>query len=433
MGCLRDTSRTMILGASSIASAGRFERLVPGLLPSERLREHLAGVGFVLLFPGYLIYHYGISAAWWGPVLGGMFAAVTVLVATFAVVASVLPGAAQERLNSLHAVFLVGLAHMLAWSVGHLPFVSRGEVASQITTEALATVIIWVAVIFVGAHFPCRQKSIARISFFGLALIVLCFAHAFYDRGFPLGPFLAFVSPEDGEYSTYQGIGRSLVAVGVVAAIAREPYTVRAMIILIGTALLLLTLGSRAHFFVLCLVLVLQMILLIGYRGTRWLGVFGLVVTAVIATASVNLFLETRAAEILDLASSASWDERSKANVRALAIISERPWLGAFGYHVWDEAGYAHNVLSAWTQYGLIGFVLFLTTMLVASVISAVGYLNRRGSDAAWLLALHVNFISIVLAVASEPIMASVFPPLAWGFTLRAMRLSRMTNQLARA
>jgi hypothetical protein len=33
--------------------------------------------------------------------------------------------------------------------------------------------------------------------------------------------------------------------------------------------------------------------------------------------------------------------------------------------------------------------------------------------------------VAILLAVVSEPIMSSVFPALAWGFTIRAQRINR--------
>jgi hypothetical protein len=217
-----------------------------------------------------------------------------------------------------------------------------------------------------------------------------------------------------------------LLTVGIVAALVHRPYTVRAMLVLFVTALLMLALGSRAHLVVLCLVVVIHMVLLTSRRESRWLGIAGVLITAAVVAGTISIFLETRAAEILDLASSASWQERNLATFRALEIIGERPWMGNFGYHFSDDAGYAHNLLSAWTQYGLAGFVFFVLMMFVAFLLSLAGYFGRRGNEAAWLLALYFNFIAVVLAVAFEPIMSSVFPALAWGFTLRAIRLEHL-------
>ena len=123
-------------------------------------------------------------------------------------------------------------------------------------------------------------------------------------------------------------------------------------------------------------------------------------------------------------------EERGHANDQALAIIAEHPLAGSFGYHAWDSAGYAHNALSAWTQYGLVGFALFSITMAAATAIALAGIAKTRGREPAWHLALQFNVIAIVLAIASEPIMSSVFPALAWGFTIRALR-NRRDSRLA--
>jgi hypothetical protein len=189
--------------------------------------------------------------------------------------------------------------------------------------------------------------------------------------------------------------------------------------------LLMLSLGSRAHFFALAVSVLVHLAVLVAIRRTRLIGIVGLLVTAAAFAAGAGLFLETRAAEIIDLASSASWEERSVAMSRALEVIAENPLVGLYGYHLWDSAGYAHNVLSAWTQYGLFGFVAIIATFACALFIALAGFLFSRGREPAWHLALHVNLVAIMLAIASEPIMSSVFPALAWGLTLRAERVQR--------
>lgn len=416
----------MILGASSRPATAHSGIRLPGAVSAP-----LASAGFVLLFPVFVVYHYGLSAGWWPALLGGLFAAATVLVAAFAIASVWLLAARREDLNLVHLLFAVTIIHMTVWSFGQLPFVTHENLLGAIAIESFATIAIWIAVLFVGSQFPRDDRSVRRLAWWSLAPIVACFVHAFIAGGFPAGVFLAFANADEGGHSTYQGIGRSLLAAGSIAAFGWRPYTLRALLVLVGTALLMLALGSRAHFFVLCVMVLLQLLLLTVRRDSRWLGLSGLLFTALVAAASVGLFLETRAAEVLDLASSSSWEERTIANARAWSVIETHPWSGSFGYHAWDPAGYAHNLLSAWTQYGLPGFVLFLTTLFVVTLISILGVLRGQGDEAAWLLALHLNIVAAVLAIASEPMMSSVFPPLAWGFTLRALR-TVPTKQLSR-
>ena len=387
--------------------------------------EGVAGAAFVLMFPVFMAYQYGISAGWWGAFLGGLFGASAMLVAALASVFAVTVVMRNAPVHALHVLFLLLLVHMSVWSLAHLPLIDRSEWTSPVMTESFATLTIWVALFFVGARFPSRPPGLRWVSSLSWLLVLLCFAHAFYAGGFPAGPFLAFANAEEGGHSTYQGIGRSLLAVGAIAALAWRPDSLVAVGSLVAAAVLMLTLGSRAHFFVLCLLIVLHVSLLLVRRQTFLRGAFSLAVLLAVAATSLNLFLETRAAEIVELAESASWTERGQANERALAVIAERPLAGAFGYHSWDEAGYAHNLLSAWTQYGLLGFLGCVLLMLSATLLAIAGYRRGDGQRAAWLVAMYLNVVCIVLAVASEPIMSSAFPALAWGFTARAMRLER--------
>lgn len=393
--------------------------------------RQLAGAGFVLLFPGFLLYHYGVSAGWWGTLLGGLFGAGSTLVALASIASLHRRPGAEQRLTTVHLMFLGCIAYMVTWSLSQWPGIGSDALMQPIMVEAFATVVIWVALLFVGSQFPTDTRTVTRINAVGVGIVLLGFGHAFYVGGFPAGPFLAFVSADDVGSATYQGIGRSLLAIAIVAALAVQPFSAGALVTLLGAATLMLSLGSRSHFFVLGLSVGIHLLVLVAGRATRKIGIAGLVLAGVIIAAGSSFFLETRAAEVVDLATSASWQERSVANERALQIIAESPLVGSFGYHAWDSAGYAHNALSAWTQYGIGGFALYAFTMTVAAIVALVGFARTRGTDPAWHLALHFNLISIVLAIASEPIMSSVFPALAWGFTIRALRSHRRSRPAA--
>jgi hypothetical protein len=391
-----------------------------------------AQAGFLLLFPGFLAYHYGVSAGWFGAALGGLFGGGAALVALAASSVLLGRGALRALLDPLHLLVFGTLTYMVAWPLMGWPTIRHGALVAPITVEAVSTVVIWIAMLFIGARLPHDPHALQRLSAVGVAITLLCFGHAFYYGGFPTGPFLAFANAEEGGHSTYQGIGRSLLAIGLVAALGTRPGSAASVWILLGTVLLMLALGSRAHFFVLGISLSLHLLVLTAARHTRALGVAGVVATAVAAVAGGSVFLETRASEIIDLASSASWEGRSEATARAVEVIAEYPLAGLYGYHAWDNAGYAHNLLSAWTQYGLVGFFAIAATTACALAIAVSGFIATRARDPAWHIALHFNVVSMVLAIASEPVMSSVFPALAWGFILRAKRGCRAASAALR-
>lgn len=385
----------------------------------------LASAGFLLLFPGFLAYHYGISAGWWGAALGGLFGGGAALVALSACSALRKRGGRRQPLGVLHLMVLGTLVYMVAWSLVGWLGIQNSSLAGPIMAEATATLLIWIAMLFIGACLTTSPAALLRLSVVSIALAMLCFGHAFYTGGFPAGPFLAFGSAEESGQATYQGVGRSLLSIGLVAAFSGRPGSAASLLVLLGVGLMMLSLGSRAHLFVLGVSVLVHLAVLVAIRRTRVIGLAGLLVTAVALAAVANVFLETRAAEILDLASSASWQERGVAGSRALEVIAEHPLAGLYGYHFWDSAGYAHNVLSAWTQYGLFGFVSFVATSACAMYIAFAALLVSRGREPAWHLAFHFNLVAVVLAIASEPVMSSVFPALAWGLTLRAQRAYR--------
>lgn len=386
---------------------------------------NLASAGFLLLFPGFLLYHYGISVGWWGAVFGGLFGGGAALVGLLACSAFQKHGGIRQSLSFLKRMALGTLVYMVGWSLFSSLGILNSPLAAPIMVEAIATVVIWIAMLFIGSYLTTSPAALMRLSVVGIAVAILCFGHAFYTGGFPSGPYLAFTGTEEGGQVTYQGIGRSLLAICLIAAFANRHGYAASLLILLGGGFLMLSLGSRAHLFVVGVSVLIHLIVLLAIRRTRVIGLIGLLLTAGVLGAVASVFLETRAAEILDLASSASWQDRVTANSRALEVIAGHPLAGKFGYYFWDSAGYAHNILSAWTQYGLLGFVAFIATSACALFIAFKGLLVSRGREPAWHLAFHFNLVAIVLAIASEPIMSSVFPPLAWGLTLRAQHVHR--------
>jgi hypothetical protein len=382
-------------------------------------------LGFFLIFPGFLFYHYGISSGWWGSLVSGFFG-INIAIIVFLSFLVLLRRELFAFPKGIFSLLVFGLfVYMIVWSfVGWLGIESI-QLATEAVIESIVTLMIWIAVLFIGVNFPTGKMELVRFSNICVVITLLCFVHAFYDKGFPLGPYIAFGAYEDGEGVTYQGIGRSLLTIGLVAAFATKPNTVSSLGILFVTLILLLTLGSRAHFFAVVLSIAFHLGVLTAVRRTRSIGITGIFVVIILITFGINVFLETRASEIINVDSSTSWLSRVDATADAMQIISNYPIAGDFGYHLVQGITYAHNALSAWTQYGLIGFIAFSVTMLYSLYIGFAGLVNSGGKEPAWHLALIFSMIAILLAVVSEPIMSSVFPALAWGFTIRAQRINR--------
>ena len=79
-------------------------------------------------------------------------------------------------------------------------------------------------------------------------------------------------------------------------------------------------------------------------------------------------------------------------------IIKGTPLLGEFGHYFYAGGGYPHNILYAWSNWGIIGFLLSLS-LLISAIIKSLTYLisnNQRNSRIVSLLQYqHVLHFSL--------------------------------------
>jgi len=395
-------------------------------LPSRGgvILQGIVKLGALILFPGYVIYHYSLIVGWIPAFAGGLFGVSALALSSVGVVyllANWLPTRyAAPQLERFFSAFILYL--LVCTAIGAVSMAGRPYMSEAIA-QSLATLVIWLAVYLVGA---CLRLHVGRTGLIlaGFALgVIVCFAHAVAVNASFVGPFIAFSAGglEDNDVSTYQGIGRSLVVTALLIA-AVLPRLTSQLAVFVLAVIMLLSLGSRAHLFVMMLVLLFQ-VAFFGFRGRNWpIGVLAVIVVVGVGYAMASIFFETRASEIFDLAQSTSWQARQAATWDAIRVIEASPLFGDLGYHFRDASTYAHNALSVWAAYGVVAFVWFFALMIYSLSISAYRAVLCRRSSPLWVLALQFNFVALVLALASESIFTSVFPAMAWGVTAQALR-----------
>jgi hypothetical protein len=88
---------------------------------------------------------------------------------------------------------------------------------------------------------------------------------------------------------------------------------------------------------------------------------------------------------------------------------------------------YAHNALSAWVSFGLLGFIAYVG-VTVAALFKAAAALLRRHPDPLWKFAFYVNMSSTVLIVAAKPVFWPMVA-LGWGLTVNAEAKDRAARK----
>jgi len=386
----------------------------------------------MVLFPGFAVYHYAVSAGWMPAFLGGLFGLTSVAIAPISLVCLTVAlhgrGGGEFTLERLFA-FLT--AYLFLWTaIEGLTVANRGY-AGDAVKESLVTLCIWIAVFFVGfrIHLASQLRYLGMMISFAMLAGVLLFAIASHES--ILGPFLAFQAGDDSSdhsdgVATYQAVGRSILVTAIVCASLHERLWKQTVVLFLA-ALGLLLLGSRAHLFGCVAAIVALTCVSVVKRRDRSQAMLLLVAMFVAAYALSDLFMGSRASEVLDLGASTSWQSRLDLQSRALEVLRESPFLGEFGYHhrAGPLAGYAHNILSAWAEFGVMAFCLYAGMILYALFVSARSVLTPHRCTPLWLIAFQLNLVAALLALTSEPIYSSVFPALGWGFTANAVRHDR--------
>jgi O-antigen ligase len=191
--------------------------------------------------------------------------------------------------------------------------------------------------------------------------------------------------------------------------------------IIIGGVVILYILGARSEL-VSFLVLAIVLVVLFTLKDIRYFLYFiigGLLFF--LALAVIGIEIQSRQTELINLASSRSWQVRMYLQDIAIKLIIQSPILGVFGGHVLEGGStstYSHNVLSAWVNYGVVGFLLYILLTTIAIVVSVYYFLNRKYNDD-WLLSFCINFVSLVLMTGAKSVFWTL-PALGWGLYVRA-------------
>ncbi len=390
------------------------------------LLDAIAQSGFLVLFPGFVIYHYAVGASWIPPFAGGLFGAASALLVVFAL--AHLAGQLLKRPQvGLEWAFIAFGVYLFCWTcVAGIAIAGRPYAAGAVM-ESLATLSVWFAVYYCASRLRMRSEFLSRPLLASGLLILALLLHAVWRHQSLIGPFLAFQGEEiAGQVATtYQGIGRSILVLAIVLSCTRRGLW-HQLIVLAVAIVALLAVGSRAHF-VVAILLALILAAAGGLRRRNPIPALALLALLLVAGyAAAGLVLETRIGEIASLGESLSWQARLAAQREALSVISSSPFLGSFGYHLGrSSAGYSHNVLSAWAQFGGLAFLVYAGLIVYALAASARRVLFDANCTPLWLGAFQFSLAALVLAVASEPIFASVFPALGWAFVVSAVRDDR--------
>jgi hypothetical protein len=383
---------------------------------SARSESLNGGMAFLILFPGYFVYHWLALGGVIPRVLGGFVNEASALVllglGTQFTIQLLGPHPKRPSWVGSDAAFLLFLCYfaavvLLNAGLGNAPGVVRNHTAS---------ILQLAAVYFVFRTFPYRERTIWAIvmaCFVGLSALVVEAA----SRDL-IGLLRSGLN--DDSAATHQGLARSYLGVAAIAlmGIAGAPWRWLGYGL---TLFVLFLIGARSE---IAGAGVLFGTFEIARSRRPWRAAVLFVLTTAIAALLLWLnleeldeaFPENRLIFLfLHGADDASVSDRQWMQERAWSAVVDSPVLGDFGhYEALEGAGaYAHNLLSVWVDLGVAGVLLMAA--IVWSCVVDISALRPSPGQQLWtqralcfgllalalfLLAFAKNFTDPALGVA---------------------------------
>jgi hypothetical protein len=357
---------------------------------------HSVGMlAFLALFPGFFFYHSLLGLGMTGAFMGGYFAPVSLFFAPpLMFFYAYMIRRRSGQLGRAEVFFLLYIAYFLA------------VVAIQAAAGASRTIVgnhVLGALFTTNMFLIFRLTDFSRPAFRSACLVTLAamsaivFAYS-VDGSFYLAPLGTSKNPES--LATYQGFSRSYLVTFIAAIAYARALSLRVLLYCIAAPTLFVN-TARSEF-----VAMLFMIPIIEvYYSKRkvWMATI-LGVLFLLAYANVDQILallpSNRILELFDLSQSTSANKRHHLTMYAMNTIEQFPVFG--DYASYSPGTYSHNVLSAWVDTGLFGFLFVLAILILpATQMIFRGYFLSRQS-CIFILAFSLASSTLLLLITSH-------------------------------
>jgi hypothetical protein len=319
--------------------------------------KYTVPAAFILLYPGFFFYQTLLGIGAIGAYLGGYFTLVALLLLIPLVVS--FTGAVRRNKNYVSdfdwwlVLFVIYYLVILA--------VNYAAGADQIIIERYVQSMIFCFETYV--MFRMVDLEDKRFIMMIVSSLLLMSVITYY---FSIGGFFYLQALDEAQspenVATYQGFARSYIYTYLVLISVVGSRALRYPLYGIATCALFLN-GARSEF---SAVLFLIPIIELCYAKHRLCAIFVLVFVIGFIAASIDqitsMLPDNRILQLLDLSHSTSGVARQHLSQNALRTISENPVFGDFASY--PDGNYAHNVLCAWVDFGVLGIVFFMSLLI---------------------------------------------------------------------
>lgn len=316
---------------------------------------------FFLLFPGFFYYHTLLGLGLMRAYLGGYFAIVSLLLAGPLLLCYIRQTRRARRSYTrtdfhfmLYQLYFAGVI-----------VVNLAAGANTVTVGNHILSLVFSANIFI--LFKCAD--FAAPAFRAMALSSLCAMSAivFYfavDGAFYLGALGVAQDPDS--VATYQGFSRSYLITFIAVIAYTRNAAGRLLLYGLGIPTLFVNTARSEFSALLFLVPVIEL-----YYSSKKINLMAAMVLlagvgALFFNDIISILPDNRTLELLDLSQSTSANLRHHLSLQAWKTIQSHPFLG--DYASYQPGYYAHNILSAWVDLGIIGISSLLALLIIPTI-----------------------------------------------------------------
>lgn len=318
------------------------------------------------MFPVYIAYQIFVQKGVIRPYLGGYFSAgMAISLPLLLLATSVKPRLRipPDLVEWLFALFMLLFGMSLAVGV-------YTNVTPDILRPNAITWCSFVVLYLLGLLFPWGDKAAthyAQLILVGLLLLILLNA----TGGQLIG--VGYISSEANKELNYQAVALAYI----VAALAALP-PARVLIRYAGYVLSIIALyiiGARSEFVAFAFIAgTIEFCMAKRKAQFVALGIVGIAVLLALAHTMLGTLPGSRIQGLSDVSEDASSIARAALTTDAWLSISLAPFLGDYGSYL--PGNYAHNILSAWVDMGLLGIVTLALLLTFASASITLTYRN---------------------------------------------------------
>lgn len=388
----------------------------------------ISGIGLLMLFPLLFLYHAAVALAdmpafastFEGPVK-------TILAPILVLLQARAFWRRTSRLTVTDIIFICLCVYMLLWGLIHFLFSYGYQVRLDLWMQTFEIVVSWIVMFVIFRNFDIQNRKLFLLMLFsGITMLIITLAYQ--QNGFFN---MQLLSTSDADLISYQGAAQSAL-IGSLFLLC----TVRTRwIILIwaGSVVELFLIGARTQFFVFLPVGLLVLYLRSGITKFVVVMVPILIVISLIFVNLASGNMNERIESLLNgPGTDGSLQERNYLSQVAIETIRNHPFTGDYGSHVLvplsdrGPGSYAHNVLSAWVSFGLIGIMTFMFMLLRGFLLSAKQMLTTRRKDALSIFTLAIATYLLLTSFTSNSVFFSLFGA---GFGLFARMEEQKTSK----